>query len=121
MSEIEKSVRDIAKDLGIDHEYVLRRTKLLADNSVDDNVSLRATMKLGEYIGTDGMKQKTTTVFGMLGDIRPGFSLEQVSAARRLEPKSKEITDGKDIEQREHDGVGEEDSSIREEGIDITQ
>ena len=85
MTEIEKSVKDIAKGLGIDHEYVMRRMKLLGDTSEDEQVSLRAIIKLGEYIGTDGIKTKTTATFGLLGEIKPGFSLEQLESAERKE------------------------------------
>ena len=52
MQEIEKTVLDVAKALGVDHKYVLNRLKCLADNSEDDNIILQSTKELGKIIGT---------------------------------------------------------------------
>ena len=87
MSEVEKGVVDIAKGLGIDHEYVLRRLKTLADNGADDNVILQSTKELGKIIGTTGqtVKHKDVSILGMF----QGFSPQQIEGAER-----KEITEG---------------------------
>jgi tRNA-binding EMAP/Myf-like protein len=87
MSEVEKGVVDIAKGLGIDHEYVLRRLKTLADNGADDNVILQSTKELGKIIGTTGqtIKHKEIGILGMF----QGFSPKQLEQAER-----NEITEG---------------------------
>jgi len=92
MSEIEKGVIDVAKGLGIDHEYVLTTLKNLADRSDDDNVILQSAKELGKIIGTSGktIKQKDMGLIGMFG----GFSPEQLQDAQRKD-MTLEIDDGK--------------------------
>ena len=91
MGEIEKSVLDVAKGLGIDHEYILNKLKHLADYSEDDNIILQSTKELGKIVGTSGntIKQKET---GLLG-VFQGFSPEQLEGAssREVSEKPKEI------------------------------
>ena len=81
MKEIEKSVLDVAKGLGIDHEYILGKLKNLADFSEDDNIILQSTKELGKIVGTSGntVKQKE---MGLLG-VFQGFSPEQLEGAER--------------------------------------
>ena len=81
MKEIEKSVLDVAKGLGIDHEYILGKLKNLADFSEDDNIILQSTKELGKIVGTSGntIKQKE---MGLLG-VFQGFSPEQLEGASR--------------------------------------
>jgi SOS response regulatory protein OraA/RecX len=81
MKEIEKSVLDVAKGLGIDHEYILGKLKNLADFSEDDNIILQSTKELGKIVGTSGntVKQKE---MGLLG-VFQGFSSEQLEGATR--------------------------------------
>ena len=88
MKEIEKSVLDVAKGLGIDHEYILNKLKNLADFSEDDNIILQSTKELGKIVGTSGniVKQKE---MGLLG-VFQGFSNEQLEGASR-----NELTEGK--------------------------
>jgi len=83
MSEIEKSVLDVAKGLGIDHKYILNKLKNLADFSEDDNIILQSTKELGKIVGTSGntIKQKE---MGLLG-VFQGFSQEQIEGASRNE------------------------------------
>ena len=87
MSDIEKGVLDVAKEMGIDHRYILERLKCLSDNSEDDNIILQSTKELGKIIGTsvNSYKQKEVGVFGMF----QGFSPEQIESV-----KTKEITSG---------------------------
>jgi len=91
MKEIEKSVLDVAKGLGIDHEYILNKLKHLADYSEDDNIILQSTKELGKIVGTSGniIKQKETGLIGMF----QGFSPEQLEGAssREVSEKPKEI------------------------------
>ena len=72
---------DVAKENGLDHEYVLRKLKHLADFSEDDNIILQSTKEIGKIIGTTGMtmKQKEVGVIGMF----QGFSPEQLEKAER--------------------------------------
>ena len=67
MKEIEKSVMDIAKSQGIDHQWILRRLKLLAEHSEDENIQLRAVVELGKTTGTLGttVKKQELGVIGM--------------------------------------------------------
>jgi len=81
MKEIEKSVLDVAKGLGIDHEYILEKLKHLADYSEDDNIILQSTKELGKIVGTSGtnVKQIETGIVGMF----QGFGSEDVQIAGR--------------------------------------
>ena len=81
MKEIEKSVLDVAKSMGIDHEFVLRKLKNLAEYSEDDNIIFQSTKELGKIVGTSGntVKQKE---MGLLG-VFQGFSPEQLEGAER--------------------------------------
>ena len=76
MKEVERSVLEVSKTLGLDHEYVLRKLKQLADYSEDDNIILQSTKEIGKIIGTTGItvKQKDVGVFGVF----QGFSPEQL-------------------------------------------
>ena len=91
MQEIEKSVLDVAKELGVDHRYILNRLKTLADDSEDDNIILQSTKELGKIIGTSTspVKQKDIGVFGMF----QGFSPDQLTDAQGkvLPDKPKEL------------------------------
>ena len=81
MKEIEKSVLDIAKSLGIDHQYVLSKLKNLADYSEDDNIILQSTKELGKIVGTAGSTVKQRDV-GLLG-VFQGFSPDELEGATR--------------------------------------
>jgi len=81
MKEIEKSVLDVAKTLGIDNEYILGKLKHLADYSEDDNIILQSTKELGKIVGTSGsnVKQIETGIVGMF----QGFGSEDLQIAER--------------------------------------
>jgi len=83
MTDIEKGVLDVAKELGIDHKYILDRLKCLADNSEDDNIILQSTKELGKIIGTsvNSVKQRDVGVIGMF----QGFSPEQIESVKTKE------------------------------------
>jgi len=83
MQEVEKSVLDVAKGMGIDHEYVLQKLKCLSDNSSDDGIVLQSTKELAKIIGTAGttVKSKEMGIIGMF----QGFSPEQLKKAERPE------------------------------------
>ncbi len=86
MNEVEKGVVDIAKGLGIDHEYVLRRLKALADTGEEENVVLQSLKELGKIIGTSNPTIKRDV--GIVGMFQ-GFSPKQLQQAER-----NEITEG---------------------------
>ena len=91
MKEIEKSVLDVAKGLGVDHEYVLSKLKNLADFSEDDNIILQSTKELGKIVGTSGNIIKQTDT-GLLG-VFQGFTSDEIEGATREQKKlSGEIT-----------------------------
>ena len=83
MTDIEKGVLDVAKELGIDHKYILDRLKCLADNSEDDNIILQSTKELGKIIGTsvNSVKQRDVGVIGMF----QGFSPDQIESVKTKE------------------------------------
>ena len=85
MSEIEKGVLDVAKSLGIDHEYILSKLKHLADYSEDDNIILQSSKELGKIVGTSGATIKQREV-GLLGMFQ-GFSGEELEGANREQKK----------------------------------
>ena len=93
MQEIEKNVKDVAKALGVDHDYILRSLKHLADFSDDPNISLQSLKELGKAIGTlgGGVKRIDTGVVGLF----QGFSPEQLQGARRELKSDKEIKNDK--------------------------
>ena len=99
MKEIEKGVLDVAKGLGIDHEYILGKLKNLADFSEDDNIILQSTKELGKIVGTSGntIKQKE---MGLLG-VFQGFSDDQLEGASRNQLT--EGNNGKDISDKQED------------------
>lgn len=82
IKEIEQGALDVAKGLGIDHEYVLRTLKCLVDNSDDENIKLQSVKELGKVVGTLGtttIKQREVGVFGMFD----GFDPEILDSAKR--------------------------------------
>ena len=83
-----QEVKKLAKELGVDHKYVLNRLKCLSDNSEDDNIILQSTKELGKIIGTSvsTIKHKEVGVFGMF----QGFSPEQLDTAKQVALPSKE-------------------------------
>tara|TARA_R100001244_G_scaffold112170_1_gene82982 strand:+ start:605 stop:1225 length:621 start_codon:yes stop_codon:yes gene_type:complete len=83
MSEIEKGVNDIAKSMGISHEYVLGRLKMLADSSPDDNVVLQSAKELGKIIGTSTNIKKDNAAVGFFS----GFSQDQLEGVSREQNK----------------------------------
>ena len=85
MKEIEKSVLDVAKGLGIDHEYILSKLKHLSDYSEDDNIILQSTKELGKIVGTSGATIKQREV-GLLG-VFQGFSGDEIEGANREQKK----------------------------------
>jgi|TARA_R110000787_G_scaffold106709_1_gene214558 hypothetical protein len=86
MNEVEKGVNDIAKSLGINHEYVLRRLKSLVDTGEEENVVLQSLKELGKIIGTSTpIVKKDIGIVGMF----QGFSPKQLEQAER-----KDITEG---------------------------
>ena len=71
--EVEKSVMDVAKDLGIDHTYVLQSLKLLAESTEDENIALQSLKEMGKAIGTlgGGVKKIETGVMGLFKGFSP--------------------------------------------------
>ena len=88
MKEIEKSVLDVAKGLGIDHEYILGKLKNLAAYSEDDNIILQSAKELGKIVGTSGTTVKQREV-GLVG-LFQGFSPDEIEGAAR---DQKQITE----------------------------
>ena len=83
MSEVEKGVKDIAIQLGIDHEYVLGKLKYLADHSNDENISLQSLKELGKSIGTLGNQPKKIET-GVVGLFK-GFTDKELKLADRAD------------------------------------
>ena len=84
MKEVEKSVVDVAKSLGVDHEYVLTKLKCLVDSSPEDNIVLNAVKEIGKAIGTIGgitVKHRETGIIGLF----QGFEPNQIEEVKRPE------------------------------------
>tara|TARA_R100000789_G_scaffold96139_1_gene97271 strand:+ start:253 stop:1041 length:789 start_codon:yes stop_codon:yes gene_type:complete len=83
VKEIEKGVMDVAKEMGLDHTFVLRKLKHLANYSEDDNIILQSTKEIGKVIGTTGttVQQREMGIVGMF----QGFSPEQIDKVERKE------------------------------------
>ena len=83
MKEIDRTALEVAKELGIDHEYILQKLKDLVDYSEDDNIQLQSVKELGKALGTLGhtTKQKEIGVVGMF----QGFSPKELQSADRNE------------------------------------
>ena len=81
--EIDKTALEVAKELGIDHKYILQKLKDLVDYSEDDNIQLQSVKELGKALGTLGhtTKQKEIGVVGMF----QGFSPKELQSADRNE------------------------------------
>jgi len=94
MSEIEKGVNDIAKSLGINHEYILQKLKHLADRSDDDNIQLQSAKELAKIIGTTGNTKRDVGVVGLF----KGFTSEQLQETnQQITEKPLEIQNGENI------------------------
>ena len=84
IKEVEKSVLDVAKKMGIDHEYILNNLKQLCEYSEDENIQLQATKELGKAVGTLGapkVQQREVGIYGMLQE----FSTKELEKAKRPE------------------------------------
>jgi hypothetical protein len=81
MKEVEKSVMDVAKELGVDHEYIFRNLKILAETSTDENIALQSLKELGKAIGTlgGGVKKIEQGVVGLFS----GFTPDQIANVER--------------------------------------
>ena len=81
MKEVEKSVMDISKELGIDHEYIFISLKVLAETSADENIALQSLKEMGKAIGTlgGGIKRVESGVMGLF----QGFTPEQIENVER--------------------------------------
>ena len=88
MKEIEKSVMDVAKEMGVDHEYILASMKNLIEHTDDENIALQGLKELGKAIGTlGGIKKVETGVMGLF----QGFTPDQLTGAQRQIEDKKEV------------------------------
>jgi hypothetical protein len=92
MKEVERSVLDVAKGLGLDHEYILEKLKCLIEGSQEDTIVLNALKEAGKAIGTFGIttKQREVGVIGMFS----GFEPDQLDTAKRPQLIKGENTNG---------------------------
>jgi len=59
VTEINKSITELATEMGIDHNYILKGLKeLFEDKNIDNATAFRALMELGKAIGTVGNQPK---------------------------------------------------------------
>ena len=88
MKEIEKSVMDVAKEMGVDHEYILSSMKNLIEHTDDENIALQGLKELGKAIGTlGGIKKVESGVVGLF----QGFTPDQLTGAKRQIEDKKEV------------------------------
>ena len=90
--EIDKTALEVAKELGIDHKYILQKLKDLADFSEDDSIILQSAKELGKALGTLGhtIKQKEVGVLGMF----QGFTPKELESVERKELIEETQTEG---------------------------
>ena len=90
--EIDKTALEVAKELGIDHKYILQKLKDLADFSEDDSIILQSAKELGKALGTLGhvTKQKEVGVLGMF----QGFTPKELESVERKELVEETQTEG---------------------------
>jgi hypothetical protein len=110
MKEIQKSVMDVAEEMGLDHSFVLNKLKHLANYSDDDNIILQSTKEIGKIIGTSGttVKQRESGIVGLF----QGFTPEQLQTANR-----KEISNGQKINDGE---VNEDEGTTSGDGASVS-
>lgn len=110
--EVEKSVMDVAKDLGIDHTYVLQSLKLLAENTDDENIALQSLKEMGKAIGTigGGIKKIETGVMGLF----KGFSPDQIESADSRKLLKEKENGMSELHQSSSNKVREETKTIRD-------
>ena len=110
--EVEKSVMDVAKDLGIDHTYVLQSLKLLAENTDDENIALQSLKEMGKAIGTigGGIKKIETGVMGLF----KGFSPDQIESADSRNLLKEKENGMSELHKSSSDKVREETKEIRD-------
>ena len=88
MKEIEKSVMDVAKEMGVDHEYILSSMKNLIEHTDDENIALQGLKELGKAIGTlGGIKKVESGIMGLF----QGFTPDQLTGAQRQLEDKKEV------------------------------
>lgn len=88
-SEIMKTIKEIADELGITHEYVLTNLKEIVDHE-GGSVRLGAVKEIAEIIGTKGEPQKGVQQLEMY----QGFSLEDADVEAIEEDKVKTLAEG---------------------------
>ena len=110
--EVEKSVMDVAKDLGIDHTYVLQSLKLLAENTDDENIALQSLKEMGKAIGTigGGIKKIETGVMGLF----KGFSPDQIESADSRNLLKEKENGMSELHKSSSDKVREETKEVRD-------
>ena len=108
--EVEKSVMDVAKELGIDHTYVLQSLKLLAESTDDENIALQSLKEMGKAIGTlsGGVKKIETGVMGLF----KGFSPEQLDGADTRNLLKEKTNDMSELHESPGDKVRKEDTKV---------
>ena len=81
MKEVEKSVMDVAKGMGLDHDYILNALKILAETSTDENIALQSLKEIGKAIGTlgGGVRKVEQGIVGLF----QGFTPEQIENVER--------------------------------------
>jgi len=85
LNYVDKSSRDVAKQLGLDHEWILSRMMQLADASLDEKVRATMLKELAEIIGT---KQRQRITMGMMGSVFGGFTEDDLNEIEEAEEKN---------------------------------
>jgi hypothetical protein len=88
LKALSESAKDVAKSLGLNHEWVLNNLKSIAETSISDKVKLEAVNNIGEIIGTKGDVKKET---GQLLGAFHGFSGGDLTLAQRPKDADFEI------------------------------
>jgi hypothetical protein len=78
---VKKELEPVLGELGIDARFVLKEIKDLIENTSQDDVRLRALIKLGDVLSIEDKGQKESQV-AMIGF--QGFKPEQLEAVEKI-------------------------------------
>ena len=81
MNELRKEVEEAAKELRLDHKWVLERLKMIAESGEEEKNRLSATKEVAKVLQTYKPKEEKGDPFGGHG-LFMGFKREQIEEAR---------------------------------------
>ena len=93
-----KAAKDVAKELGLDHKYVIKGFMKLHEFGEDERVALGALKELAKVIGTTGQQMRfAESGFAMFQEVDPE-QIEEFADDRALAEKEIQQLEGKEEE-----------------------